>query len=167
MCTIENEIQVTSYEKNNQKVLVNGGVQLYFSNVFDQTTKSKVPVIKPKLKKILLDFGLCQTALEINQKLNFIKVFYKDESARELKGILLQKFNKAKESQAIELVISLEDSLVTLPDKILGIKAYTGLTKLLFQEFISASTPISMIDDNPYNEVREIIRAIEVEKLYE
>ena len=157
MCTIENEIQVTSYEKNNQKVLVNGGVQLYFSNVFDQTTKLKVPVIKPKLKKILLDFGLCQTALEINQKLNFIKVFYKDEQAKELKGLLLQKFNQKKSNQAIELSISLEGSLVVPPDK--GkIKTYTGLTKLLFQEFILESLPTSLIDNNPFNEIKEVIR---------
>ena len=157
MCNSENEIQVTNYEKNNQKVLVDGGVCLFFKNVFDQTTKSKVPTIKPKLKKILVDFGLCQTALEINQKLNFIKVWYKDEFARELKGLLLQKFNKAKESQAIELSISLEDSLITPPDK--GkIRTYTGLTKLLFQEFISASTPISLVDDNPFNEIKEVIR---------
>ena len=157
MCTIENEIQVTSYEKNNQKVLVNGGVCLFFKNVFDQNFKSKVPVIKPKLKKILIDFGLCQTYLEINQKLNFIKVFYKDESARELKNVLLQKFNKAKSNQAIELSISLEGSLITPPDK--GkIKSYLGLTKLLFQEFISASKSVSMIDDNPYNEIKEIIQ---------
>ena len=76
MCTIENEIQADSYEKNNQKVLVNGGVCLFFKNVFDQNFKSKVPVIKLKLRKILIDFGMCQTALEIDQKLNFIKVFY-------------------------------------------------------------------------------------------
>ena len=158
MCNSENEIQVTSYEKNNQKVLVNGGVQLYFSNVFDQTTKSKVPVIKPKLKKILLDFGLCQTALEINQKLNFIKVFYKDEQAKELKGLLLQKFNQKKSNQAIELSISLEDSLVTPLDKEVGIKTYTGLTKLLFQEFIAESSSVSLVDDFPFNEMKEIIR---------
>ena len=157
MYNSENEIQVTNYEKNNQKVLTDGGVQLYFSNVFDQTMKSKVPVIKPKLKKILVDFGLCQTALEINQKLDFIKIFYKDESARELKGLLLQKFNKTKFNQAIELFISLEGSLAVPPSK--GkIKSYPGLTKLLFQEFISESTPISLIDDNPFNEIKEVIR---------
>ena len=157
MCNSENEKLCFKDKNFNQKVLVNGGVQLFFKNVFDQTTKSKVPVIKPKLRKILIDYGLCQTALEINQKLNFIKVFYKDESARELKNVLLQKFNKAKSNQAIELSISLEGSLVTPPDK--GkIRTYTGLTKLLFQEFISASTPISMIDDNPFNEIKEIIQ---------
>ena len=157
MCNSENEKLCFKDKNFNQKVLVNGGVQLFFKNVFDQTTKSKVPVIKPKLRKILIDFGLAQTALEINQKLNFIKVFYKDESARELKNVLLQKFNKAKSNQAIELSISLEGSLVTPPDK--GkIRTYTGLTKLLFQEFISASTPISMIDDNPFNEIKEIIQ---------
>jgi hypothetical protein len=96
--------------------------------------------------------------LEINQKLDFIKVWYKDESARELKNVLLQKFNLNKSNQAIELSISLEDSLVTPPDKEVGIRTYTGLTKLLFQEFISASTPISMIDDSPYNEIRKIIQ---------
>ena len=157
MCNSENEIQADSYEKNNQKVLVNGGVCLFFKNVFDQTKKSKVPTIKPKLRKILIDFGLAQTALKIDQKLDFIKIFYRDEPARELKGLLLQKFNQSKESQAIELSISLEDSLVSPPDK--GkIRTYTGLTKLLFQEFISESTPISLVDDNPFNEIKEVIR---------
>ena len=157
MCNSENEKLCFNDEKNNQKVLVNGGVQLFFKNVFDQTTKSKVPIIKPKLKKILVDFGLCQTYLEINQKLDFIKIFYRDETARELKNVLLQKFNLNKSNQAIELFISLEDSLITPPDR--GkIKSYPGLTKLLFQEFISESTPISMIDDSPYNEIREIIQ---------
>ena len=158
MCTIENEIQITSYEKNNQKVLTDGGVQLYFSNVFDQNFKGKVPTIKHKLRKILIDFGLCQTYLEINQKLGYIKVFYRDETARELKNVLLQKFNQNKSNQAIELVISLEGSLITPPDKEGKIKSYPGLTKLLFQEFISESLPISMIDDNPYNEIRKIIQ---------
>ena len=157
MCNNENEKLCFNYEKNNQKVLVNGGVCLFFKNVFFSTGEGKLPSIKPKLKKILVDFGMCQTYLEINQKLNFIKVFYKDEQAKELKGLLLQRFNQSKESQAIELSISLEDSLVSPPDK--GkIRTYTGLTKLLFQEFISASTPISLVDDNPFNEIKEVIR---------
>ena len=157
MCTIENEIQVTSYEKNNQKVLVNGGVCLYFSNVFLPSESGKLPMIKNQLRKILIDYGLCQTYLEINQKLNYIKVWYKDEQAKELKGLLLQKFNQKKSNQAIELFISLEGSLIVPPDK--GkIKSYPGLTKILFQEFISKSAPISMIDDNPYNEVKTIIQ---------
>ena len=107
MCNNENEKLCFKYEKNNQKVLVNGGVQLYFSNVFSSSGEGKVPTIKPKLKKILVDFGMCQTVLEINQKLNFIKVFYRDETARELKNFLLQKFSKTKSNQAIELFISL------------------------------------------------------------
>ena len=158
MCTIENEKLCFDDEKNNQKVLTDGGVCLFFKNVFDQNFKSKVPLIKLKLRKILIDFGMCQTALEIDQKLNFIKVFYKDESARELKNVLLQKFNLNKSNQAIELFISLEGSLVTPLDREGKIKSYPGLTKLLFQEFISASTPISMIDDNPFNEIKEIIQ---------
>ena len=145
-------------EKNNQKVLVNGGVCLFFKNVFDQNFKGKVPSIKPKLRKILVDFGLCQTVLEINQKLDFIKIFYKDEFARELKGLLLQKFNKTKSNQAIELFISLEGSLVTPPDREGKIKSYPGLTKLLFQEFISELMSYSLVDDNPYNEIKSIIQ---------
>ena len=157
MCNSENEKLCFKYEKNNQKVLTNGGVQLFFKNVFDQNFKSKVPVIKLKLRKILIDYGLCQTVLEINQKLNFIKVWYKDEIARELKGLLLQRFNQSKSNQAIELFISLEGSLVVPPDK--GkIKTYTGLTKLLFQEFILESLPTSLIDNNPFNEIKEVIR---------
>lgn len=158
MCTIENEIQVTSYEKNNQKVLTDGGVQLYFSNVFDQNFNGKVPVIKPKLRKILVDFGLVQTCIEIDQKLNFIKVWYRDEQAKELKGTLLQRYNSNKESQAIELNINLECSLVTLPEVEKGIKTYTGLTKLLFQEFIQSIESRSLVDDDPYNQIRNIIK---------
>ena len=158
MCTIENEIQVTNYEKNNQKVLMNGGVQLYFSNVFLPSGSGKLPMIKNQLRKILIDYGLCQTALKIDQRLDYIKVWYKDESARELKNILLQKFNQSKESQAVELSISLEGSLVTPPDKVFGIRTYTDLTKLLFREFISESMSHSLVDDNPYNEIREVIR---------
>ena len=157
MCTIENEIQADSYEKNNQKVLVNGGVQLFFKNVFFSTGEGKLPSIKPKLRKFLVNFGLCQTVLEINQKLDFIKIFYRDETARELKGLLLQRFNQSKSNQAIELFISLEGSLAVPPSK--GkIKNYPGLTKLLFQEFISESKSVSMIDDNSYNEIRKIIQ---------
>ena len=158
MYSTENEKLCFNDEKNNQKVLTDGGVCLYFANVFLPSESGKLPMIKNQLRKILIDFGLAQTALEIDQRLNFIKVWYKDESARELKGILLQKFNKTESNQAIELSISLEGSLITSPDKILGIRTYTGLTKLLFQEFISESTPISMIDDSPYNEIREIIQ---------
>ena len=132
MCNSENEKLCFNDEKNNQKVLTDGGVCLFFKNVFDQTKKLKVPTIKPKLKKILVDFGLCQTALKIDQRLNFIKVWYKDEFARELKGLLLQKFNQKKSNQAIELSISLEGSFAVPPSK--GkIKTYTGLTKNLSQ----------------------------------
>lgn len=154
----ENEKLCFNYENFNQKVLTDGGVYLFFKNVFDQNFKGKVPTIKHKLKKILVDFGLCQTYLEINQKLNFIKVFYRDETARELKNFLLQKFNQKKSNQAIELSISLEDSLITPPDKEGKIKSYPGLTKLLFQEFISESLSTSLIDNNPFNEIKEIIQ---------
>lgn len=161
MCTNENEKLLIDYENFNKKIykkiLTGDGVQLFFSNVFTSRKDDKLPEIKPKLKKILVDFGLCQTYLEINQTLNFIKVWYKDESAQELKNFLLQKFNQNENNQSIELSISLVSSLVTPPDK--GkIKTYTGLTKLLFQEFISASTSISLIDDNPFNEIKLIIQ---------
>ena len=154
---IENEIRAAGYENFNQKFLINGGVRLYFSNVFDQTDDNKLPMIKLKLRRILVDFGLCQTLVEINQRLGFIKVWYKDECARELKGLLLQRFNQSKSNQAIELSISLEDSLVTPPDK--GkIKTYIGLTKLLFREFIQQIESRSLVDDNPFNEMKEIIK---------
>ena len=157
MYSTENEKLCFNDEKNNQKVLTGGGVQLYFSNVFDQTLEGRLPIIKPKLRKILVDFGLCQTLVEINQRLGFIKVWYKDECARELKGLLLQRFNQSKSNQAIELSISLEDSLVTPPDK--GkIKTYIGLTKLLFREFIQQIESRSLVDDNPFNEMKEIIK---------
>ena len=155
----ENEIRAVSYEKNNQKVLANGGVCIYFGNVFDQTVTGKLPMIKLKLRKILVDFGFCQTALEINQSLNFIRIFYRDESARELKGTFLQRFNDFnKESQAIEVSISLEGSSCSPPKTSREVKTYSGLTKLIYQEFIQSIESKSMIDLNPLNEMKEIIR---------
>ena len=154
---IENGIGQLSDEKNNQ-YLTNDGVCLFFSNVFDQTDNNKLPMIKEKLRRILVDFGMCQTFMEINQKLDFIKVWYKDPKATELRGNLLQRFNQSKESQAIEISISLEDSLVTLPEVEKGIKTYTGLTVLLFQEFIQLTKSRSLVDDDPYNEMKEIIK---------
>lgn len=159
MCTNENEKLCFNYENFNQKYLTNGGVCLYFSNVFDQTGKGKFLTIKHKLRKILVDFGMCQTFMEINQRLNFIKVWYVDEQAIELKELFvpLRNDNKTKESQAIELNINLEDSLVTPPDK--GkIKTYTGLTMLIYQEFIQPIESRSLVDDNPFNEMKEIIK---------
>lgn len=157
MCNSENEKLCFNDEKNNQKVLVNGGVCLYFSNVFYQTGKNKLSTIKPKLRKILIDYGLCQTQLEISWKLNYIQVWFKDEQAVNLKGLLLQKFNQNKESQAIELSISLEGSLVSSPKISREVKTYSGLTKLLYQEFIGESKLVSIIDDNPFNEIKTII----------
>lgn len=154
----ENENKQLCYEKNNQKILANSGVQLYFSNVFDQTVTGKLPTIKNKLRKILVDFGMCQICLEIDQRLNFIKVHYRDEQTTELKGLLLQRFNQNKQSQAIELNINLEVSLVTLPEVEKGIKTYTGLTKLLFQEFIQLTKSRSLVDNDSFNEMRNIIK---------
>ena len=70
----------------------------------------------------------------------------------------MKKIIKKKSNQAIELFISLEGSLVTPPDREGKIKSYPGLTKLLFQEFISASMSHSLVDDNPYNEIKTIIQ---------
>lgn len=154
----ENENEQLFDENFNQKFLADGGVHLYFSSVFDQTVAGKLPTIKHKLRKILVDFGLCQTCMEINQRLGFIKVWYIDEQAKELRGLLLQRLNEHRTSQAIELSISLEGSLVSLLDKEGKIKNYTGLTKLLFQEFIQPTKSSSMIDDNPLNEMKTIIQ---------
>ena len=158
MCTNENGVKQLCYENFNQKFLVNGGVQLFFGNVFLPVEGEKLPMIKNKLRKILVDFGLVQTCIEIDQKLDFIKVWYKDPKATELRGNLLQRFNQSKESQAIEISISLEDSLVTPPDKEGKIKTYTGLTKLIYQESIQSTESRTLIDDNPYNEMKEIIK---------
>lgn len=160
MCNNENEVKQLFDEKFNQKVLINGGVQLYFSSVFDQTVAGKLPTIKHKLRKILVDFGLCQTILEINQKLNFVKVWYRDEQAVELKELFvpLRRDNKTKNSQAIELVINLEGNSCSPPKIFREIRTYTGLTKLLFQEFIQLTKSRSLVDDDPYNEMKEIIK---------
>lgn len=160
MCTNENEVQQLCYENFNQKVLMDGGVQLYFSNVFVSNGESKLPTIKSKLRKILVDYGLCQTSVEIDQKLNFIKVWYQDPKAMELKELFvpLRRDNKTKNSQAIELVINLEGSLVIPLKTERGTKTYTGLTKLIYQEFIEETKSSSMIDDNPYNQIETIIK---------
>lgn len=160
MCTNENEIQQLGYQKNNQKFLVDGGVCIYFANVFSPPEKGKLPMIKHKLRKILVDFGLVQTCMEINQELNFIRVWYRDSKAMELKELYvpLQRFNQTKESQAIELVIGLEGNMCSPPKVTRGIRTYTGLTKLLFQEFIQPTESSSMIDVSPYNEIETIIR---------
>lgn len=154
----ENEKLLINDENFNKKILTGDGVCLFFSKVFDQTGKNRLPTIKPKLKKILVDFGLVQTCVEINQKLNFIKVWYIDEQAVSLKGLLLQRFNQSKSNQAIELSISLEGSLVVTPDKSGKVKTYSGLTKFLFQEFIQPTKSSSMIDDDPFNEIKTIIQ---------
>lgn len=155
----ENEVLAADYEKNNQKFLANDGVQLYFSNVFVSNGESKLPTIKNKLRRILVDFGLCQTCMEINQ-MGFIKVWYIDEQAKELRGLLLQRFNdkEHKASQAIELSISLEGSLVSSLEVEREIKTYSGLTKLLYQEFIMEINSSSMIDNDPFNEIKTIIQ---------
>ena len=155
----ENENKQLGYEKNNQKFLVNDGVHLYFSNVFDQTGEGKLPMVKHKLRRILVDYGMCQTCMEINQKLNFIKVFYADPQAKELKNFLLQRLNDFnKESQAVEVIISLEGQSCSPPEISRGIKSYPGLTNLLYQEFILESRSYSLVDGNPYNQMKEIIK---------
>lgn len=156
----ENEVLAADYEKNNQKFLANDGVQLYFSNVFDQIVTGKLPTIKYKLRKILVDFGLSQTCLEVNQSLNYVKIWYRDSKATELRGNLLQRFNdkEHRTSQAIELSISLEGSLVSSSSKERKIRTYTGLMKLIYQEFVQSVESSSMIDDDPFNEMETIIQ---------
>ena len=154
----ENEIKQLGDENFNQNYLANDGVCAYFGNVFDYANKDRVPMIKHKLRKILVDYGLCQTHVEINQSLDFIKVWYQDLQSTELRGLLLQRYNSKKRSQAIELIIDLEGSLVVPPDREGKIRIYTGLTKLLFQEFISESRSYSLVDSNPYNQIESIIR---------
>lgn len=155
----ENENSCLLDEKNNQKFLANSGVCTYFGNVFLPVDGNKLPTIKYKLRKILVDYGLSKTCTEINQKLDFIKVWYIDPNSTELRGFLLQRYNdkQYKDSQAIEVSISLEGSLVVPPEVVREIKVYPGLTRLLFQEFIEEPKVRSMIDNNPYGEMKEII----------
>ena len=106
----ENEIQPVKYENFNQKFLINNGVSVYFGNVFlPSNDGSKLPMIKSKLRKILVDFGMCQTCLEINQELDYIKVYFRDELAKELKGTLLYRYNQTKESQTIGALTKMID----------------------------------------------------------
>ena len=160
MFNIKNEIASVGYEKNNQKFLSNGGVEIYFGNVFLPAESGKLPTIKNKLRKILVDFGLCQTCMEINQKSEYIKVWYRDPQATELKKLFLplRRDNRTKESQAIELVISLEGCSCSPPKITREIKTYTGLTKLLYQEFIQPTESSSMVDNSPFNVIEIIIR---------
>ena len=55
----ENEIGQLCYENFNQKFLTNGGVCIYFGNVFSSVGEGKLPTIKYKLRKILVDYGMC------------------------------------------------------------------------------------------------------------
>lgn len=157
---IENDFEQLFDEENNQKFLVNDGVQLYFSNVFDQTIEGRVPTIKRKLRKILVDFCLCQTCMEINQSLGSITIWYQDPKAKELKELFvpLRRDNKTKESQAIEINIDLEGSSCSSPKVNREIRTYSGLTKLIYQEFIQSTESSSMIDSDPYNQMKTIIR---------
>ena len=162
MFNSENEIRAVSYESFNQKFLTNGGVSVYFGNVFTSPEKGKLPTIKHKLRKILVDFGMCQTCMEINQELNYIKVWYQDFKAMELKEFYVpfQRFNDKnhKSSQAIEISMSLEGGVCSPPKITRGIKTYTGLTKLLFQEFIQLTESRSLSTNDPFNEIKEVIR---------
>lgn len=54
----ENEKLLINDENFNKKFLTGDGVCLFFSKVFDQTGKNRLLTIKPKLRKILVDFGL-------------------------------------------------------------------------------------------------------------
>ena len=154
----ENEIRSIQYENFNQKVLVNGGVCATFLNVFASNGNDKLPTIKSKLRKILVDFGMYQTCLEINQQLGIIQIWYRDEQSAELKGNLLQRFNRDKNNQTIELNIEIEGNSCSAPKVSRPVRTYNGLTKLLFQEFIQSTKSVSMIDDNPYNQMKTIIQ---------
>lgn len=161
MLSNENEIQQLGYENFNQKFLANSGVCVYFGNVFLPVEGQKLPVIKSKLRQILVDFGLSKTHVEISQELGSVTIWYRDPKAKELKGLLLQRFNDLnRESQALEINISLEDS-VSSPKGLGEIRTYTGLTRMLYQEFIKESKVFSLADSSVmkfYSDMREIIQ---------
>ena len=145
----ENEIGQLFYQNFNQKYLMNSGVRLFFGNVFLPVEGKKLPVIKSKLRKILVDFGLNGTHVEISQKLNSLSVYYRDLMAEELRKqcIPLRRDNGNKTSQAIELVIDTEGSLV-FPSSDGEIRTYTGLTRFIYQEFIEEQQIFSLADSS-------------------
>lgn len=159
---IKNEVRQLYDKKNNQKFLINGGVRLFFNNIFLPNESDKLPMLKAKLRQVLVDFGLSRTHVEINQKLNSLSVYYRDPMAKELhkQCILLLRDSKSKSSQAIELVIDTEGNLVS-PNSDGEIKTYSGLTKLLYQEFILEPQVFSLADSSVmkfYADVKETIQ---------
>lgn len=162
MLNSENEIRAVSYENFNQKFLVNGGVCAYFGNVFLPVEDGKLPMLKLKLRQVLVDFGLSKTHTEINQKLGSVTIWYRDFKVNELKGRLLQKFNDFnKESQAVEVDIAIEGCFAPSPKSSGQVRTYTGLTDLLYREFIIEPQVFSLSDSSVmefYEQMRKTIQ---------
>lgn len=153
----ENEIRLPEYQNFNQKFLTNDGVCAVFMNAFGEVAEGKLPTIRPKLRKILVDFSLRKTYVELNPILGIVQVFFRDCLAEELRRFLLQKFNQSKTDQSVELNIRMD--VCPAPKKADGqVKTYSGLTRFLFQEFIQQAEPRNLIDDDPYNQMKEIIK---------
>ncbi len=156
---IKNEVQLLFDENFNQKFLTNGGVCIYFGNVFLPVEGEKLPMIKNKLRQILVNFGLNKTYMEINQELNSIVVWYRDLKATELRGKLLQRYNSDKKSQALEVNINLEGA-ISSPRSFDGqVRTYDGLTGLIYQEFIQPVESVGIPESIAfYSKLQEIIQ---------
>ena len=163
----ENEKLLASYKNFNQNekfFLANNGVFVYFGKVFNfPEDKSKLPTIKPKLRRILVDYGL-KTYFEINRELNCITIYYQDSKAESLRGKLLQKYhmnpyNCHPNSESVEIFISLTGS-ATLPKNLSGkIHQYEGLTEIFYQEFILPEIAQNLIEITEFEiQLKEIIK---------
>lgn len=160
MCTNENGIWQLGYQNFNQKFLANEGVSVYFGNVFLPFEGKKLPVIKSKLRQILVDFGLSKTHVEINQELGSVTIWYRDSKSKELRGNLLQRYNDKwhKKSQAIEISISLEGGLSS-PSSDGQVRTYDGLTRLIYQEFIQPVESVGIPESIAfYSKLQETIQ---------
>lgn len=162
MLNNENENEQLGYQNFNQKFLCNGGVAIYFGNVFLPAENGKLPMLKSKLRQVLVDFGLSKTYAEINQELGCIKVLYQDFQSTELKGLLLQRFNDLnRESQAVEIDIAIEGYFVPSPKSSGQVRTYNGLTDLLYREFIIEPQVFSLSDSSVmefYEQMRKTIQ---------
>lgn len=154
----ENEKLGLGYENFNQKFLCNNGVCAVFMNAFDEVVEGKLPMIKSKLRQVLVNFGLGKTYTELCPEVGIVRVYFRDCSAKELKGILLQKYNETKTDQSVEL--SIRTDVCPAPKKADGqVKTYTGLTKFLFQEFIQQAEPKNLTESLEfYTQLKSLIQ---------
>lgn len=153
------------------KKLINDGICATFYNSFESDGR----MLKNQLKKIIVDYNLKSTRLEVLRDVGMIKIYFIDKLAKvALKDKLLQsrshKFLQKNQqgqfenpqSQAVELNINLEGSLIDVGDYFKYsseyIRDYDGLTKLLYKEFFQIEQVKNISQSVEfYNKIKSII----------